>query len=103
MSMQGQLGGMHLAQSFRRDSSVVDAKLPPGTIRRIARFAAPYRRMLVWFLVLVVIDAVIGAVNPLIFRAILDKGIGHHRVGLTEALAGIVALLAVLDAADSLA
>jgi ATP-binding cassette subfamily B protein len=103
MSMQGQMGGMHLAQSFRRDSSVVDAKLPPGTLRRIMRFAAPYRRMLVWFLVLVVLDAVVGAVNPLIFRAIIDRGIGHHRVGLTEALAGVVAILAVLDAADSLA
>ncbi|HEX3707068.1 MAG TPA: ABC transporter ATP-binding protein [Mycobacteriales bacterium] len=102
MSMHGPMGGMHLAQSFRRDSSVVDAELPPGTLRRIVRFASPYRGMLVWFLVLVVLDAVIGAVNPLIFRAILDKGIGHHRVGLTEALAGVVALLAVVDAAESL-
>lgn len=103
MSMQGQMGGWHLAQSFRRDSSVTDKKLPPGTLRRIARFAAPYRRTLVWFLILIVIDAVIGAVNPLIFRAIIDKGVGQHRVGLTELLAGIVALLAVIDAAESLA
>ncbi|HVX69642.1 MAG TPA: ABC transporter ATP-binding protein [Mycobacteriales bacterium] len=91
-----------MAMSFRRDSSVVDAELPPGTLRRIVRFAAPYRGMLGWFLLLIVIDAVIGAINPLIFKAILDKGIGHGRVGLTEALAGVVALLAVLDAAISL-
>ncbi len=103
MSMHGPMAGMHLAQSFRRDSSVVDAKLPPGTLRRIARFAAPYKRQLVWFLLLIVLDAVIGAVNPLIFRAILDKGIGHHRVGLTELLAGVVAVLAVVDAVESLA
>jgi ATP-binding cassette subfamily B protein len=103
MSMNGPMAGMHLAQSFRRDSSVVDAKLPPGTLKRIARFAAPYKGQLVWFLLLIVLDAVIGAVNPLIFRAILDKGIGHHRVGLTELLAGIVAILAVIDAVDSLA
>jgi ATP-binding cassette subfamily B protein len=102
MSMNGPLGGMHMAMSFRRDSSVVDAELPPGTLRRIVRFAAPYRGMLGWFLLLIVIDAVIGAINPLIFKAILDKGIGHGRVGLTEALAGVVALLAVLDAAISL-
>ncbi|HVS69582.1 MAG TPA: ABC transporter ATP-binding protein, partial [Mycobacteriales bacterium] len=100
--MNGPLGGMHMAMSFRRDSSVVDAELPPGTLRRILRFAAPYRAMLVWFLLLIVLDAVIGAVNPLIFRAILDKGISQGRVGLTEALAGIVALLAVIDAAISL-
>jgi ATP-binding cassette subfamily B protein len=92
----------HVAASFRRDSSVVDKQLPPGTMRRIIRFAAPYRTQLVWFLLLVVFDAVIGAVNPLVYRAIIDRGIGHHRVGLTELLAGVVALLAVLDAADSL-
>jgi ATP-binding cassette subfamily B protein len=92
----------HIAASFRRDSSVVDKKLPPGTVRRIVRFAAPYKRQLVWFLILIVIDAVIGAVNPLIFRAIIDRGIAHHRIGLTEVLAGVIALLAVVDAADSL-
>jgi ATP-binding cassette subfamily B protein len=101
MSMHG--GDWHVAASFRRDSSVKDATLPAGTLRRIIRFAAPYRRQLFWFLVLVVIDAVIGAVNPLIFKAILDRGIAHHRVGLTELLAGVIAGLAVLDAIDSLA
>jgi ATP-binding cassette subfamily B protein len=92
----------HIAASFRRDSSVVNKELPPGTVRRIMRFAAPYRRQLVWFLLLIVLDAVIGAVNPLIFRAIIDRGIGHHRIGLTELLAGIVALLAVVQAVESL-
>jgi ATP-binding cassette subfamily B protein len=92
----------HLAASFRRDSSVTDKQLPPGTVRRIIRFAAPYRRQLVWFLILIVLDAVIGAVNPLIVRAIVDNGIAHHRIGLTEVLALVIAALALLDAADSL-
>jgi ATP-binding cassette, subfamily B, bacterial len=93
----------HLAASFRRDRSVTAKKLPPGTLRRIVRFAAPYKRQLFWFLLLVVLDAVIGVVNPLIFKGIIDKGIGHHRVGLTELLAATIAVLAVIDAADSLA
>jgi ATP-binding cassette subfamily B protein len=92
----------HLAASFRRDRSVTEKKLPPGTLRRIVRFAAPYRRQLIWFLLLIVIDAVIGVANPLIFKAIIDKGIGQHRVRLTEALAALIAILAVIDAADSL-
>ncbi len=96
-------GDWHVAASFRRDSSVKDATLPPGTLRRIITFAAPYRRPLTGFLVLIVIDAVIGAVNPLIFKAILDRGIAHHRVGLTEFLAGIIAILAIVDAVESLA
>jgi ATP-binding cassette, subfamily B, bacterial len=92
----------HIAASFRRDSSVVGKKLPPGTVRRIVRFAAPYRRQLIWFLVLIVIDAVIGVLNPLIFKAIIDHGIAQKRVGLTEALALLVAVLALVDSAVSL-
>jgi ATP-binding cassette, subfamily B, bacterial len=93
----------HMAASFRRDRSVTAKKLPPGTLRRIVRFAAPYKRQLIWFLLLIVLDAVIGVVNPLIFKGIIDKGIGQHRVGLTELLAATIAVLALIDAADSLA
>ena len=92
-----------VAHGFRRDRTVLDKQLPKGTMRRIIRFAAPYRSALIWFLLLVVVDAVIGAVNPLLFRAIIDRGIAHHRVGLTELLAGLVALLAVIQAIESLA
>ena len=31
-------------RSFRRDPTVTQKKLAPGTVRRIVRFAAPYRR-----------------------------------------------------------
>ena len=47
-------GGWAPMHSFQRDRSVTDRKLAPGTVRRIVRFAAPYRRMLVVFLVLIV-------------------------------------------------
>ncbi|HTR68778.1 MAG TPA: ABC transporter ATP-binding protein [Mycobacteriales bacterium] len=93
----------HIAASFRRDSSVVDAKLPAGTVRRIARFAAPYKRELVLFLLLVIVDAVIGAMYPLLYKAIIDQGIGKSNLGLTQALAVVIAVLALIDAADSLA
>jgi ATP-binding cassette, subfamily B, bacterial len=92
----------HLAASFRRDSSVLEKKLPPGTVRRIVRFAAPYKSELVWFLLLVVLDAFIGVLNPLIFRAIIDKGIGEQNIRLTEILALVIALLAIIDAVVSL-
>ncbi|HUD18286.1 MAG TPA: ABC transporter transmembrane domain-containing protein, partial [Acidimicrobiales bacterium] len=90
--------GFGLMRSFRRDQSVVHQQLPPGIVKRIARFAKPYRRMLVVFLVLIVVDAVIGAANPLIYRAIIDNGIGHHRTGLIVQLALLVGLLALADA-----
>src|SRR6059058_4958014 len=89
-------------RSFRRDSSVAHKQLAPGTARRILRFAAPYKRMLGVFLVLIVVDAVIGVANPLIYREIINKGILGHRSGLIVALAFLVAGLAVADAVLSL-
>jgi ATP-binding cassette subfamily B protein len=91
-----------LMRSFRRDESVVHQELPPGIVGRIARFARPYRRMLGVFLVLIVIDAGIGAANPLIYREIIDNGIGHHHSGLIVQLALVVGLLAIADAGLSL-
>ncbi len=91
-----------IMRSFRRDESVIHQELPPGIVRRIARFAAPYRRMLGVFLVLIVLDAGIGAANPLIYRAIIDNGIGHHHSGLIVQLALLVGLLAIADAGLSL-
>jgi ATP-binding cassette subfamily B protein len=95
--------GFGLMRSFRRDESVIHQKLPPGIVRRIAKFAAPYRRMLAVFLVLIVVDAVIGAANPLIYRDIIDNGIiKHHNTHLIVGLALLVALLALADAGLSL-
>ncbi|HEY7946272.1 MAG TPA: ABC transporter ATP-binding protein [Acidimicrobiales bacterium] len=94
--------GFGLMRSFRRDESVVHQKLPPGIVGRIARFAAPYKRMLGVFLVLIVIDAVIGAANPLIFRDIIDNGIRHRHTGLIVELAVLVGVLAIADAGLSL-
>src|SRR5580693_1202122 len=94
--------GFGLMRSFRRDESVTDYKLPPGITKRIATFARPYRRLLGLFLVLIVIDAILGAANPLIFRKIIDDGIIKKNSGLIVNLALLVALLAVLDAGLSL-
>jgi ATP-binding cassette subfamily B protein len=89
-------------RSMRRDQSVTDAKVAPGTVKRILRFASPYRKILAFFLVLVVIDAVIGAINPLILREIINRGILRHNSGLIVSLAFLVAGLAVVDAGLSL-
>ena len=103
MSMGGPAAGWHLMSSFRRDPSVTDKRLPPGTVKRIARFAAPYRRQLVAFLALVVVDAVIGAANPWIVKLIIDEGINKHRKELVIALALLMAGLALVSAVVNLA
>jgi ATP-binding cassette subfamily B protein len=92
-----------MMRSFRRDPSVAEQKLAPGTVKRIARFAAPYRRELTLFLVLIVLAALLAVLNPLIFKKIIDDGIGTNPPesgdpGLVIALALLVAGLAIVDA-----
>jgi ATP-binding cassette subfamily B protein len=94
-------------RSFTRDSSVKGTKLAPGTIKRIVRFAAPYRRQLFFFLVVIIIDAVVAIAPPLVLARIIDDGIGKNppstgRPGLVLALALFVAGLSLFDGVLSL-
>ncbi len=96
----GQFGGV--MRSMRRDDSVTQQRVTKGTAKRMIQFARPYRTILAWFLVLVVIDAVIGVVNPLLFRSIIDNGIPEHNKTLIVGLALVAAALAIADTALSI-
>src|SRR5579884_1177502 len=82
-------------RSYRRDPSVTGQKLAPGTLKRIFRFAAPYRRQLVALVLMLGADSAIGVVNPLLFREIINRGIVRHDGGLVVALAAVAAGLAL--------
>jgi ATP-binding cassette, subfamily B, bacterial len=97
------MSGWGLLRSLRMDESMKQHTLTPGIVRRIAGFARPYRGALAVFLVLIIIDAIVGAINPLIYRAIIDDGILGHNVNLVAVLAGAVAGLAIFDAVLGLA
>jgi ATP-binding cassette subfamily B protein len=90
-------------RSLRRDDSITQVKVTKGTARRMFHFAAPYRTILIVFLVLIIIDAVIGVANPLIFRSIINNGIPKHNTGLIVALALLAAGLAIVGAGLSIA
>jgi ATP-binding cassette, subfamily B, bacterial len=91
-------GGFTALRSLRRDHAVQEQKIAKGTTRRILTFVAPYKGLLAVFLVLVVLDAVVSAANPLLYREIIDRGILGHRAGLIVVLALVVAALAITDA-----
>ena len=87
-----------MMRSFRQDPTVTQQKLKPGTVRRIISYAKPYKLYLSLFLFATVLDALITVVNPLLLRAIIDKGILGHSEALVIGLAGAVAAVAVFDA-----
>lgn len=107
MSMHGpRPGGMDartMYRSFRLDPSVTQRRITRDVLRRILGFARPYRRLIAVFLVIVALDATVGAVTPLIYRQIIDYGIPQGRTGFVLTLAGVVALLAVTAAGLALA
>ncbi|WP_263247025.1 ABC transporter ATP-binding protein [Saccharopolyspora rosea] len=89
-------------RSFASDTSVTRQRLSPGLARRILRYARPYARDIVPFLLLVAGSAVIGVVNPLLFKAIIDNGIVPRDLGVVVWLAVAVAGVALLEALFSL-
>jgi ATP-binding cassette, subfamily B, bacterial len=95
MTMQNQ---WHAMRGFSRDPSVTKQKLKPGTVRRIAGYARPYRLDLAVFLLAAALDAVITVAYPVLIGVVIDKGILPKRTGVVLAVAGIVAGLAVFDA-----
>jgi ATP-binding cassette, subfamily B, bacterial len=81
-----------------RDASVTRVKLKPGTTRRVLGYARPYKKMIAVFLLFVVLDAVVVAVNPLILRAIINEINGGGDTTLVVQLAVLAAALALVDA-----
>lgn len=94
MGMAGMMGSM---RSLGQDASVLKQKVKPGTARRMLRFAVPYAGLLALFLVVVVVDAGIGVVNPLIYRNIINSGILKGDADLIVRLAILAGVLGVLD------
>lgn len=103
MAMMGGGFGPQVWASLRRDGSVTKQRLAPGTVRRIAGYARPYRRQIAAFLLLVVAGAVVVVANPLLMKAIIDDGILPKRTGVVIGLAVAIATLAVVDAGLTLA
>ena len=73
-------------------------KIMPGTLIRVLKLALSYRRPLALFLLLVVADASIGVVNPLIYRDIINDGILLHRPGVVVRLAALAGALSIASA-----
>jgi ATP-binding cassette, subfamily B, bacterial len=80
-------GGRVMVRGFRTDPPITKQKLKPGTVRRIARYARPYRVPLAAFILATSLDALIIVVNPLLLREII--GVGGSRGRGLRCLPGV--------------
>lgn len=80
------------AQDDRRPFSM-------ATLRRIAGFARPHRRLLVWFLLLSITTAVLAVATPVLAGRVVNAIVEGADTGLVIRLAVFIAVIAVAEAA----
>src|SRR5215469_1844321 len=98
------MGGMISAwRSMGQDPSVLKQKVKPGTAKRTLAFALPYAGLLAVFLLVVIVDASITIINPLLFREIINNGILKGNAPLIIHFAVIVGCLGLFDGALGIA
>jgi ATP-binding cassette, subfamily B, bacterial len=85
-------------RGFSRDPSVTKQRLKPGTVRRIAGYARPYRLDLAIFILAAALDAVVTVSYPVLLGLIIDKGILPKRTDVVLGLTAVVVGLALFDA-----
>jgi len=92
------MDSMSMMRAMRRDRAVLEKQLPPGIWRRVAQFAKPYRRELTIFMLMVVGDALIGVVTPVLAGRVVNEITGHGQAGVVVTIALVIAGLAIIDA-----
>ena len=89
--------GLHAA--LGRDAEAVKGRtLDRAVGRRVLGFAAPYRRMIGAFVVVILIGALLSQVPALLFREIIDVAIVNSDRGAVNLLAGLILGAALAEA-----
>jgi len=92
------MDSMNVMRAMRRDRAVLEKQLPPGTWRRVVRFARPYRRELTIFVALVIGDALIGVITPILAGRVINHITRHDAAASVIRIAFVIGALAVIDA-----
>ena len=91
--------GWMAMRALSSDQSVKDVKLKPGTLKRILKYAIPYRATFVYFFIALIVDAFLTIATPLLLKRLIDDGVIPKDSGLVTRLALLVGLIALLSAA----
>jgi ATP-binding cassette subfamily B protein len=90
--------GWMALRTLSSDQSVKNAKLRPGTLKRIFTYAIPYKSTFVLFLFCLIADAVLTVATPLLLRELIDQGVIPKDRTVVTTMAIAVAVLAILTA-----
>ncbi|MEO6604023.1 MAG: ABC transporter transmembrane domain-containing protein, partial [Aeromicrobium sp.] len=73
-------------------------KVTRETLRRIATFAVPHKRMLIMFLIMSVITAALAVATPVLAGHVVNAIVNGDAKSTVFKLAGLIALIALADA-----
>ena len=90
--------GWMALRTLSSDQSVKNAKLKPGTLKRIFAYAIPYKSVFALFLVCLIADAVLTIATPLLLKELIDNGVIPKDRSVVTTMAIAVALLAIAGA-----
>lgn len=91
-------GAMMAMHSMSDPNAARNAKLKRGTGRRVLRFTAKYRAMIIGFVTVIVIASLLQLVPPLLFMRIIDSAIADGDRGELNLLAGLILVAAFIEA-----
>ncbi|GHC90126.1 ABC transporter [Nocardiopsis terrae] len=91
------MSGRPSYRALVNDGSARGQELPPGITGRVLSYATPHWRSIVLFLMVTAVGAAIVVANPLLLRAIIDRGIIPGNTSLVVWLAVAAAVLALLE------
>ena len=98
-------GAWMLMRHGRSDELEKGYKLAPGTVKRALKLAGKYKLAIFWFLAVTMGAGFLGAVPPLLLRALVDRALPprNHNSSLVLWLAGAGVAVAVISAIANLA
>jgi ATP-binding cassette subfamily B protein len=74
-----------------------------ATLRRIAAFATPHKRSLIWFVMLSVVGAVLTVATPVLAGRVVDQIVNNGSARTIITIAVVIALIAVAETGVSIA
>ncbi|HEX9466901.1 MAG TPA: ABC transporter ATP-binding protein [Acidimicrobiia bacterium] len=88
-----------MIRGFGRDREAVKGKrIERALLRRVLALARPYRKLLIGFVLAVVLASIVGALPPLLLRALIDTAIPDKDRQLVAYLALGAVVLAIVNA-----
>jgi len=68
----------------------------PGTVRRVARYFTPYKPQIALVLVAIILIAVLGLVNPILLKLIIDDAILHRDLQKLTFYVGLMIVIPIV-------